>query len=102
MTETTAFIAELIEAANKIHLLRADERRRLIERGIAVVNAQQELLGLNGNIVALTPAFLKDMPMLVVMAEREDAVETIVGAGMLMLAGEIRRLRILLREAGQT
>ncbi|SEH24151.1 hypothetical protein SAMN03159407_2066 [Rhizobium sp. NFR12] len=38
---------------------------------------------------------MSDMPTLAEMAGKEIAVEVLVGAGMLMLAGEIRRLREL-------
>jgi hypothetical protein len=95
MTQTTDFISELFEAANTLRTIAPAERRRLIERGIATVRAQQELLHLNSNTVAMDPGFLKDMPTLAEMAGRDDAVDVVIGAGMLMLAGEIRRLRIL-------
>ena len=95
MSQTTDFISELFEAANTLGLVTPVERRRLIERGIAVVRAQQELLRFNGNIAAIEPGFMADMPKLAEMAGQDDAVDILVSAGMLMLAGEIRRLRIL-------
>ncbi len=91
----TDFISELVEAANTLPSLAPSERRRLIERGISTVQAQRELLHVNGNMVAIQPGFMADMPTLAGMAGDNDAVDVIVSAGMLMLAGEIRRLRIL-------
>ncbi|MBW6425443.1 hypothetical protein KX729_28915 [Rhizobium sp. XQZ8] len=76
------------------------KRRRLIDRGIATVHAQQELLRLNGTTFALQPGFMSDMPTLARLAGQEDAVDVLVSAGMLMLAGEIMRLRIL-HQAGR-
>ncbi len=95
MTHTPDFISELFAAANTIHDIAPLERRRLIERGIATVRAQRELLHMNGNTVSLEPGFMKDMPGLAVMAARDEGIEVLVAAGMLMLAAEIRRLRIL-------
>lgn len=97
MTQTTDFISELFEAANTLQNVTPAERRRLIERGISTVHAQQELLRLNGNTVAIEPGFMSDMPALAMVAGQDNAVDTLVSAGMLMLAGEIRRLRILHR-----
>jgi len=95
LTQTTAFISELVEGANTLQHVAPGERRRLIERGIATVNAQQELLRLQGNTIAFQPGFMSDMPALARIAGQDDAVEVLVSSGMLMLAGEIRRLRIL-------
>jgi hypothetical protein len=95
VSQTTDFITELFEAANTLQNVTPAERRRLIERGIATVRAQQELLRLSGNTKAIEPSFMSDMPALAVIAEEDNAVDTLVSAGMLMLAGEIRRLRIL-------
>ena len=94
MTQTTDFISELFEAANTLSLVTPAERRLLIEQGIATVRAQQELLRVS-NITAIEPGFMCDMPKLAEIAGQDDAVDVLVSAGMLMLAGEIRRLRIL-------
>ncbi len=95
MTQTTDFISELFEAANTLENITLPERRRLLERGIATVRAQQELLRVSSNITAIEPGFMSDMPKLAEIAGQDDAVDVLVSAGMLMLAGEIRRLRIL-------
>ncbi len=55
VTQMTDFISELIEAANTLESVTPNERRRLIERGISTVRAQQELLQLQGNLVAIEP-----------------------------------------------
>lgn len=46
-------------------------------------------------VVAIPAHFMEDMPKLAEMAERPDAVDVIVAAGMLMLAEEVQRLRVL-------
>ena len=46
MSATTDFIAELIRAANEIYLLTPLERVRLIERAVATIQAQRELLAM--------------------------------------------------------
>jgi len=94
----TDFISELIEAANTLESVTPNERRRLIERGISTVRAQQELLQLQGNLVAIEPGFMESMPTLAEMAGRENGIDLLIGAGMLLLAGEIRRLRILCKD----
>lgn len=97
MIQTTDFISELVAAANMIELIRPSERQRLIERGVLIVKAQQDLLHVSGNTIAIEPAFMRDMPKLADMAGRDEVAELVVGAGMLMLAGEMRRLRILIQ-----
>lgn len=95
MSQTTNFVAELIYAANTIAEVTPFERRRLLERGMAIVGAQQELLELRGNIVPIRSGFMHDMAKLAEIAGRDNGIEVLIGAGMLMLADEIRRLRVL-------
>lgn len=97
MSHTTDFIAELIRAANTLDTVTPFERGRLIDRGVSIVQAQRELLQLHGNIVPVKPGFMQDMGTLAEMAGREDGIDILVGAGMLMLAGEIQRLGTLCR-----
>ncbi len=95
MSQTTDFVAELIYAANTIDDVTPFERRRLLERGMAIVAAQRELLELRGNIVPLQPDFMQAMAKLAEIAGRDNGIEMLIAVGMLDLAEEIRRLRVL-------
>lgn len=95
MSQTTDLVAELIYAANTIDDVTPFERRRLLERGMAIVAAQRELLELRGNIVPLQPDFMQAMAKLAEIAGRDNGIEMLIAAGMLNLAEEIRRLRVL-------
>lgn len=99
MSQTTGFVAELIYAANTIDDVTPFERRRLLERGITIVAAQRELLELRGNIVPLQPDFMQAIVKLAEIAGRENGVEILIAVGMLNLADEIRRLRVLCKAA---
>lgn len=89
-------IADALEAAaNTIYEIRADERRRLVVAGTEAAKADLAILLKKGTVVPVEPGFMSDMPTLAEMAGKENGVEVIVGAGMLMLAGEIRRLHAL-------
>jgi hypothetical protein len=100
VSQTTDFVAELIYAANTIDEVTPFERRRLLERGMAIVAAQRELLELRGNIVPLQPDFMREMGKLAEIAGRRNGISLLIGSGMLMLADEIRRLRVLCKTAG--
>lgn len=100
MSQTTDFTAELFEAANRVDAVSPFERRRLIERAAAVIAAQRELLRLRGNLVPLEPDFLKEMGKLAEMAGGRNGVDVLISTGFLMLAEEIRRLRILCLTTG--
>ncbi|MBB4351814.1 hypothetical protein [Aliirhizobium cellulosilyticum] len=67
MSQTTDFVAELIYAANTIDDVMPFERRRLLERSMAIVAAQRELLERRGNIVPLQPDFMQAMAKLAEM-----------------------------------
>ncbi len=95
MSQTTDFVAELIYAANTIDDVTPFERRRLLESGMAIVAAQRELLELRGNIVPLQPDFMQAMAKLAEIAGRDNGIEMLIAVGMLNLADEIRRLRVL-------
>lgn len=99
---TAVFISELVFAANTIESVTPPERRRLIERGIATVRAQRELLTLRGNVIPMEPPAMRDMEALAVRAEYVPGIGLHVSAGMLLLAEEIRRLRILIEEQPDT
>lgn len=88
MSQTTDFVAELIYAANTIDDVTPFERRRLLERGMAIVAAQREL-------VPLQPDFMQAMAKLAEIAGRDNGIEMLIAVGMLDLAEEIRRLRVL-------
>jgi hypothetical protein len=100
MSQTTDFTAELFEAANRLDVVSPFERRRLIERAVTVIGAQRELLKLRGNVVPLEPDFLKEMGKLAEMAGGDNGVDVLISVGLLMLAEEIRRLRILCQTTG--
>lgn len=95
MSQKTDFTTELFEAANRLDVVSPFERRRLIERSVAVIAAQQELLKLRGNVVPIEPDFLKEIGKLAEMAGGDNGIDVLISAGLLMLADEIRRLRIL-------
>lgn len=99
MSQTTDFVAELIYAANTIDDVTPLERRRLLERGMAIVAAQRELLEMRGNIVPLQPDFMQAMAKLAEIAGRDNGIEILIAVGMLNLADEIRRLRVLCKAA---
>lgn len=88
-------VVALETAANTIDAVPPFDRRKLIEEGVAVVASERTLLILKGNVLPMEPGFMSDMPTLAEMAGHDDALELIVSAGMLMLAGEIARLRNL-------
>lgn len=100
MSQTTDFTAELFKAANRLDVVSPFERRRLIERAVAVIAAQRELLKLRGDIVPIEPDFLKEMGKLAEMAGGDNGVDVLISAGLLILAEEIRRLRILCLTTG--
>lgn len=97
MSQATDCIAQLIRAANTLDTVTPFERGRLLDRGISIVRAQRELLQLQGNIVPVRPGFMQDLGSLANMAGREGGIDVLIGAGMLMLADEIQRLRMLCR-----
>jgi uncharacterized protein Yka (UPF0111/DUF47 family) len=97
MTSSTNLIVKLFYAANTIHLVPPTDRRDLIEQGIKTADELRKRLRLEGNMIAMVPHFMEDMPKLVEMAQRTDAVDAIIAAGMLMLAGEVQRLQVLNR-----
>jgi len=99
VSQTTDFVAELIYAANTIDDVTPLERRRLLERGMAIVAAQRELLEMRGNIVPLQPDFMQAMAKLAEIAGRDNGIEILIAVGMLNLADEIRRLRVLCKAA---
>lgn len=87
-------IVDALEAAaNTIYDIHVQERRRLILVGTEIAKAERAHLLSKKTVLPLERRFMSDMPKLAEMAGKENAVEVLVGAGMLMLAGEIRRLR---------
>jgi len=61
MSTTTDFIAELVRAANEVHLLSPAERRRLLERAAAVIAAQREILDLRDKVVPPIRGVVSDL-----------------------------------------
>lgn len=84
-----------MRTANTLHAVTPYERRRLIVLGFSVVEAQREVILLQGDVVPVEPGFMQSMATLAEMAGREDGIDVLIGAGMLMLAGEIQRLSVL-------
>lgn len=96
MTTTTDFIAELVRAANEVHLLGPAERRRLIERAAATIAAQRELLDLHDKVVPLSRGVVSDLEGM--KQHAPEGPDVVVGSVLLLCAEEIRRLRILARD----
>lgn len=95
MSSTTDFIAELIRAANEIHLLAPVECLRLIERAAATMQAQRDLLATRERVVPLSFDVTADLERL--KQEASNLPEVLSAVVMLKRADEIRRLHILLQ-----
>lgn len=96
MSTTTDFIAELVRAANEVHLLAPAERRRLLERAAAVIAAQRELLELRDKVVPPSRGVVSDLDAM--KQHAREGADVVVRSVLLLCAEEIRRLRILARE----
>jgi hypothetical protein len=92
LCQTTEIISELERAAYTLEKVTPTERRRLIEHGVTVVNAQRKMLHAKGNVKLLEPGFMTDMGTLAELAGRSGDIDILISSGMLMLAAEIQRL----------
>ena len=96
MCNTTSFVAELVRAANEVHLLTLGERRRLIERAAATIAAQRKLLEVRRNVAPLSRGMVADLDTM--MRDAPEGPDALVALTLLLCAEEIRRLRILAGE----
>ncbi len=97
MTQTTDFVTELIVAANQISSVTPFECRRLLERGIATTKALRELLLVNHKVVPISAGLLAEIETLV--PEVDTTPDVLLAAALLLVAEEIRQLRVLAHSA---
>ncbi|MDH2090907.1 hypothetical protein N5K21_19420 [Rhizobium pusense] len=96
MTVTTDLVADFVRAANRLPQVSAQERQRLLERGLTVSGAMRGLLLETGKLAPFDEALervVDDIARNII----EMSDET-VSKALLALAGQIRTLRILNRE----
>lgn len=96
MTVTTSLVSEIVRAANRLPSLQHEERRYLLQRGVATSEALRGLLVKTGKpapMDASTEEVIEDIARNI----GEVSDETVAKA-LLVLAGQIRTLRILNRE----
>jgi hypothetical protein len=96
MSTTTDFIAELIRAANEVHLLAPLERKRLVDRAAATIAAQRELLEFRDKVVPLSHGVVSDLENM--RRHTAEGPDVVVASVLSLCAEEIRRLRILAGE----
>jgi len=96
VTATTDLVSEFVRAANSLTKLPQGEKRRLLDRGIAVSSALKELLIETGK-VAPVDASIEDVIADIAYHIEQISDETLSKA-LLALAGQIRTLRIINRE----
>ncbi len=94
MLQTTAFVSELIRAANEVEKLTPSEVSRLLDRSVATIRDMREQAGVAGNRrtndvvinLGIASARVRDLSI-------EDIKDTLIDA-----ADVIRALRIILVE----
>ncbi|WFP95550.1 MULTISPECIES: hypothetical protein [Ensifer] len=94
MFQTTAFVSELIRAANEVEKLTPSEVSRLLDRSVATIRGMREQAGVAGNRrtndvvinLGIASARVRDLSI-------EDIKDTLIDA-----ADAIRALRIILVE----
>ncbi len=94
MLQTTAFVSELIRAANEVEKLTPSEVSRLLDRSVDTIRDMREQAGVAGNMrtndvvinLGIASARVKDLSI-------EDIKDTLIDA-----ADVIRALRIILVE----
>lgn len=96
MAPKSDIVDELQRAANTIFDVDPLDRQRVLRCGIDEATSLGRLLHLEGIPDREKPNFFDDMPALIEMSAKPDAVEVLVAAGMSLLAGEIERLRGIL------
>ncbi|WP_296434652.1 MULTISPECIES: hypothetical protein [unclassified Rhizobium] len=96
MTVTTSLVSEIVRAANRLPSLQHEERRHLLQRGVATSAALRGLLAKTGKISPMdesTERVVEDIARNI-----GEMSEDTVRKALLALAGQIRELRILNRE----
>ena len=94
MSSTTDFVSELYRAANEVAKLSLPERRRLIERALAAIADQREILSNQGNVAPFPSAILTEIRTL--MNEIDKGPNFFAAHLLLECADEIRRLHVLI------
>ncbi len=92
MSLTTAFVSELIWAANQAPNLTAFEKRRLLERAVATIRDMRDQVGIPESTTEADPVI--DLQTTAAAIERRTHDQ--VMAALLDAADMIRTLRILL------
>lgn len=92
MCLTTAFVAELVRAANHVEHLTDFEKRRLLERGVVKIREMRDQVGIPESKTAADAVI--DLQTTAGGIERRSADE--VKAALLDAADMIRILRIIL------
>lgn len=96
MTVTTDLVADFVRAANRLPQVSAQERQRLLERGVTVSGAMRGLLLQTGKVAPFDEALERVIDNIALnIIEMSD--ET-VSKALLALADQIRTLRILNHE----
>ncbi len=94
MTNTTAFISELIRAANEVEKLGDFEKRRLLDRAAVMIRDMREAAGIPNSHT--TADGLIDLQAAAVALGRGQRTPSQTKAAMLAAAGMIRDLYIVL------
>lgn len=91
MSLTTAFISELVWAANQADHLTSFEKRRLLERAVVTIREMREQVGIS---TSTEPDPVIDLQTTAVRIEMHDGDD--VRSAFLNAAGMMRALRIVL------
>ena len=92
MSLTTAFVSELVWAANQSEHLTTFEKRRLLERAVATIRDMRELAGIPGSKTEADAV----VDLQTTAAASDRRTEEQIRAAVLDAADMIRTLRILL------
>lgn len=92
MSLTTAFISELVWAANQVDHLTALEKRRLLERAVVTIREMREQVGISASESEPDPVI--DLQTIAAGIERRSCDD--VRAALLDATNLIRTLRIIL------
>lgn len=96
MTVTTDLVADFVRAANRLPQVPAQERQRLLERGIKVSGAMRGLLGKTGKLAPFDEAW--ESVLVHIARNIIEMPDETASKALLALAGQIRTLRILNHE----
>lgn len=94
MSNTTAFVSELIRAANEVEKLGDFEQRRMLERAAVMIREMRQIAGIpNSHTIA---DGLIDLQAAAIALGRGQRTPNEIKADMLAAAGMIRDLHIVL------